>query len=47
MMLNEFCANELHIRKATVKHTIRVASMKLEIPLCPECYQMLASGKFV
>lgn len=45
-MLNEFCANEQHVKKASHTHIIKLATMKIKIPLCNECYQMLASGRF-
>lgn len=45
-MLNEFCANQQHVKKAAHVHIVKFVSMKLEVPLCEECHQMVASGRF-
>lgn len=44
-MLNEYCANEQHIRKSKRIVYVKIAGQKVEVPLCEECFQMVAQGQ--
>lgn len=50
MPLNEFCANEKHVAKATQKVYVSIETigdrMKLEIPLCNSCFLKVKNESF-